>query len=199
MYKNQKCDIDDAMEIQNKESVLKKHEAPKDVDRPGELSNSCLKVGGFYKFFFAFAFNSSYLTSVKTDGVRLEDVLKDYSRPRYEIQTYEFLAKQQIGKLLSNPKSHIFVIKDFDEGSRPEEQHLVVSCFDEEIVKFPTQPARTKISRDSGSNLKDFFIVLTREEVDIIGPIMVVDDESLMMFGSGPNIIKKDFSNDLDG
>ncbi|GJW50943.1 hypothetical protein Tco_0092294 [Tanacetum coccineum] len=101
--------------------------------------------------------------------------------------------------LLSNPKSHIFVIKDFDEGSRPEEQHLVVSCFDEEIVKFPTQPARTKISRDSGSNLKDFFIVLTREEVDIIRPIMVVEDESLMMLGSDPNIIKKDFSNDFDG
>ncbi|GKF96772.1 hypothetical protein Tco_0292593, partial [Tanacetum coccineum] len=37
------------------------------------------------------------------------------------------------------------------------------------------------------------------EEVDIIGPIMVVEDESLMMLGSGPNIIKKDFSNDLDG
>nr|GEV22640.1 hypothetical protein [Tanacetum cinerariifolium] len=77
------------------ESVLKKHEAPKDVDQPGELSNSCLNLGGFYKFFFAFAFNSSYLTSVKTDSVRLEDVLKDYSRPRYEIETYEFLDKHQ--------------------------------------------------------------------------------------------------------
>ncbi|GJS54909.1 putative nucleotidyltransferase, ribonuclease H [Tanacetum coccineum] len=89
--------------------------------------------------------------------------------------------------------------KDCDDGSRPEEQHLVVACSDEEIVKFPTQPATTKISGDNGSNLEDFLIVLTREEADIIGPIMAVEDESLMMLGSGPNIIKKEFSNDLDG
>ncbi|GJX41755.1 putative nucleotidyltransferase, ribonuclease H [Tanacetum coccineum] len=61
--------------------------------------------------------------------------------------------------------------RDCDDGSRPEEQHLVVPCFDEEIVK---------------------------EEADIIKPIMTVKEEPLMMLGSGPNIIKEDFSNDLD-
>ncbi|GJV50101.1 hypothetical protein Tco_1440313 [Tanacetum coccineum] len=88
--------------------------------------------------------------------------------------------------------------RDCDEGSRPEEQHLVVSCYDEEIVKFPTQPATTEISGDNGSNLEDFLIVLTREEADIIRLIMVVEEEPLIMLGSSPNIIKEDFSNDLD-
>ncbi|GJZ91481.1 transposon ty3-I gag-pol polyprotein [Tanacetum coccineum] len=64
--------------------------------------------------------------------------------------------------------------KDCDDGLRPEEQHLVVPCFDEEIVKFPTQPATTEISGED-------------------------EEEPLMMLGSGPNIIKEDFSNDLDG
>ncbi|GKD09769.1 hypothetical protein Tco_1189454 [Tanacetum coccineum] len=86
-----------------------------------------------------------------------------------------------------------------DDGSRPEEQHIVVSCFDEEIVKFPTQPTTTEISGDNGSNLEDFMIVLTREEGDIIKPIMTIKEEPLMMLGSGPNIIKEDFSTDLDG
>ncbi|GKA92421.1 hypothetical protein Tco_0814346 [Tanacetum coccineum] len=104
-----------------------------------------------------------------------------------------------VGTLLSNPKSQIFVTKDCDDGSRPEEQHLVVPCSDEEIVKFPTQPATTEISGDNGSNSEDFLIVLTREEADIIRPIMMVEDEPLMMLGSGPNFIKEDFSNDLDG
>ncbi|GJS31648.1 RNA-directed DNA polymerase [Tanacetum coccineum] len=76
-----------------------------------------------------------------------------------------------VGTLLSNPKSQIFVTEDCDDGSRPKEQHLVVPCSDEEIVKFPTQHATTKIRGDNGSNLKDFLIVLTREEADIIGPI----------------------------
>ncbi|GJY33580.1 hypothetical protein Tco_0418049 [Tanacetum coccineum] len=89
-------------------------------------------------------------------------------------------------------------VENCDDGSRPEEQHLVVPCSDEEIVKFLTQPATTEISGDNGSNLEDFLIVLTREEADIIGPIMVVEDEPLMMLGLGPNIIKEDFSNDLD-
>ncbi|GKD50325.1 hypothetical protein Tco_1279301 [Tanacetum coccineum] len=101
--------------------------------------------------------------------------------------------------LLSNPKSQIFATEDCDDGSRPEEQHLVVLFFDEKIVKFPTQPATTEISREDGSNLEGFLIVLTREEVDIIRPIMAVEEEPLMMLGSGPNIIKEDFSNDLDG
>nr|GEV63975.1 RNA-directed DNA polymerase [Tanacetum cinerariifolium] len=95
-----------------------------------------------------------------------------------------------VGTLLSNPKSQIFVTEDCDDGSRPEEQHLVVPCFDEEIVKFLTQHATTEISRDNDSNLEDFLIALTREEADIIGPIMAVEDEPLMMLGSGPNIIK---------
>ncbi|GJW81562.1 hypothetical protein Tco_0145537 [Tanacetum coccineum] len=51
------------------------------------------------------------------------------------------------------------------------------ACFDEEIVKFPTQPATTEISGDNGSNLEDFLIVLTREEADIIRPIMTVKEE----------------------
>ncbi|GJZ00487.1 RNA-directed DNA polymerase [Tanacetum coccineum] len=51
--------------------------------------------------------------------------------------------------------------KDCDDGSRPEDQHLVVPSSDEEI------------------------------EADVIGPIMVVEDEPLMMLGSGPNISKK--------
>ncbi|GJR24678.1 transposon ty3-I gag-pol polyprotein [Tanacetum coccineum] len=90
-------------------------------------------------------------------------------------------------------------VENCDDGSRPEEQHLVVPCFNKEIVKFPTQAATTEISGDNGSNLEDFLILLTREEADIIGPIMAVEDEPLTMLGSGPNIIKKDFSNDLDG
>ncbi|GJW47617.1 hypothetical protein Tco_0079263 [Tanacetum coccineum] len=53
---------------------------------------------------------------------------------------------------------------DEDDGSTPEEQHLVVPCSDEEFVKFPAQPATTEIIRDNG-----------------------------------PNIIKEDFSNDLNG
>nr|GEY13990.1 putative nucleotidyltransferase, ribonuclease H [Tanacetum cinerariifolium] len=104
-----------------------------------------------------------------------------------------------VGMLLSNPKSQIFVPEDCDDGSRPVEQHLVVPCSDEEIVKFLIQPTTTKISGDNGSNLEDFLIVLTREEADIIEPIMTVEYEPLMMLGSGPNIINEDFSNDLDG
>ncbi|GJZ68042.1 hypothetical protein Tco_0631282 [Tanacetum coccineum] len=79
-----------------------------------------------------------------------------------------------VGTLLSNPNSQIFVTEDCDDRSRLEEQHLVVPCSDEEIVKFPTQSATTEISGDN-------------------------EDESLMMLRSGPNIIKEDLSNDLDG
>ncbi|GJT03335.1 hypothetical protein Tco_0824504 [Tanacetum coccineum] len=45
---------------------------------------------------------------------------------------------------ISNSKSQIFVTEDCDDGSRPEET-LVVASSDEEIVKFPTQPAITEI------------------------------------------------------
>ncbi|GKC99632.1 hypothetical protein Tco_1169907 [Tanacetum coccineum] len=69
----------------------------------------------------------------------------------------------------------IFVTDDCDDRSRPEEQHLVVQCFNEEIVKFSTQPATTEISGED------------------------VEDEPLTVLGSGRNIIKEDFSNDLDG
>ncbi|GJS70080.1 ribosomal RNA-processing protein 8 [Tanacetum coccineum] len=69
--------------------------------------------------------------------------------------------------------------KDCDDGSRPEEQQIVVPCSDEEIVKFPTQPVTTEISRDNDSNLEDFLIVLTREEADIIRPIMESNDTIL--------------------
>nr|GEY43237.1 putative nucleotidyltransferase, ribonuclease H [Tanacetum cinerariifolium] len=102
-------------------------------------------------------------------------------------------------RLLSNPKSHIVVTEDCNDGSRPKEQHLVVSSSDEEIVKFPRQRAITEISGENGSNLEEFLNVLTVEEADITGLIMAVEDEPLMMLGLGPNIIKEDFSNDLDG
>nr|GEV48978.1 RNA-directed DNA polymerase [Tanacetum cinerariifolium] len=80
-----------------------------------------------------------------------------------------------VDRLLSNPKSQIFVTEDCDDGSRPEEQHeqhLVVSCSDEEIVKFPTQPTPTKISGEDGSNLEEFLNVLIIEEADITRPVM---------------------------
>ncbi|GJY26615.1 transposon ty3-I gag-pol polyprotein [Tanacetum coccineum] len=102
-----------------------------------------------------------------------------------------------VDRLLSNPKSQIFVTEDCDDGSRPEEQHLVVPCSNEETVKFPTQPATTEISEEDGSNLEEFLNVVTMEEDDITGPIMAVKDEPLMMLGSCPNIIKEDLSNDL--
>ncbi|GKB12028.1 hypothetical protein Tco_0845951 [Tanacetum coccineum] len=50
-----------------------------------------------------------------------------------------------VDRLLSNPKSHIFVIEDCDDGSRPEEQHLVVSCSNEENVKFLTWLKSSKV------------------------------------------------------
>ncbi|GKB76291.1 RNA-directed DNA polymerase, partial [Tanacetum coccineum] len=104
-----------------------------------------------------------------------------------------------VDRLLLNPKSNIFVTKDCDDGSRPEEQHLVVSYSDEEIVKFLTQPAIIEISGEDGSNLKDFLNVLTVKEAYITRPIMAVEDEPLMMRRLGPNIIKECFSNDLGG
>ncbi|GJW21029.1 hypothetical protein Tco_0031651 [Tanacetum coccineum] len=76
------------------------------------------------------------------------------------------------------------------------EEHLVVPCSAEEIVKFPTQPE--KIGEDGG-HLEEFQDVLTGDEVDITGPLITVEDEPLMMLGSDPNTIKEDFSNDLDG
>ncbi|GJV61756.1 hypothetical protein Tco_1467856 [Tanacetum coccineum] len=67
-----------------------------------------------------------------------------------------------IDRLLSNPKSHIFVTKDCDDGSRPEEQHLVVSCADEEIVMLLTQLPKVENKwRKYGSNFGDFLNVLT--------------------------------------
>ncbi|GJW61149.1 hypothetical protein Tco_0110484 [Tanacetum coccineum] len=108
-------------------------------------------------------------------------------------------AQEASEDIISNPKSQTFVTEDCDDGSRPEEQHLVVPCSDEEIVKFLTQHAATEISGEDGSNLEEFSDVLTVEEADIMGPIMAVEDEPLMMLRSDPNIIKEDFSNDLDG
>ncbi|GJW47616.1 hypothetical protein Tco_0079262 [Tanacetum coccineum] len=70
---------------------------------------------------------------------------------------------------------------ELETKQHQEEQHLVVPCSDEEFVKFPTQPATTEIIGDNGINLENFFIVLTREEADIIRPIMAVEDEPLMM------------------
>ncbi|GKC90948.1 hypothetical protein Tco_1151597, partial [Tanacetum coccineum] len=104
-------------------------------------------------------------------------------------------AQQASDDIISNPKSQIFVIEECDDGSRPEE-HLVVPCSAKEIVKFPTQPE--KIGEDGG-HLEEFLDVLTRDEVDITGPLITVEDEPLMMLGSDLNTIKKDFSNDLDG
>ncbi|GJZ41854.1 putative nucleotidyltransferase, ribonuclease H [Tanacetum coccineum] len=89
---------------------------------------------------------------------------------------------------------YVFVVVD-----RLEEEYLVVPCSDEKIVKFSTQPATTKISREDGSNLEEFSNVLTVKEADITGLIMAAEDEPFMMLGSSPNIIKEDFSNDHDG
>ncbi|GKE18677.1 hypothetical protein Tco_1426254 [Tanacetum coccineum] len=50
-------------------------------------------------------------------------------------------AQQASDDIISNPKSQIFAIEECDDGSRPEE-HLVVPCSAEEIVKFPTQPLK---------------------------------------------------------
>ncbi|GKC12726.1 hypothetical protein Tco_1009508 [Tanacetum coccineum] len=36
------------------------------------------------------------------DGIRVDDLLKEYSRPRYEIETYEFAAIQQVWCPLSS-------------------------------------------------------------------------------------------------
>ncbi|GJT02998.1 hypothetical protein Tco_0824167 [Tanacetum coccineum] len=104
-------------------------------------------------------------------------------------------AQQASDDIISNPKSQIFAIEECDDGSRPEE-HLVVPCSAEEIVKLPTQPE--KIGEDGG-HLEEFQDVLTGDEVDITGPLITVEDEPLMMLGSDPNTIKEDFSNDLDG
>ncbi|GJY94832.1 hypothetical protein Tco_0511193 [Tanacetum coccineum] len=76
---------------------------------------------------------------------------------------------------------------------------MMAICSDKENVKFPTQPAITEMSEEDGSNLEELLDVLTVEEADITGPIMAVVDEPLMMLGSDPNIIKEDFSNELDG
>nr|GEY37686.1 hypothetical protein [Tanacetum cinerariifolium] len=78
------------------------------------------------------------------------------------------------------------------------EEHIVVPCSNEEVVKYLTQPATTKISGEDGSNLEEFLDVLTLEEAGIQGPIMVIEDEPLMVLGSD-NIINEDFINDLDG
>ncbi|GJS67460.1 hypothetical protein Tco_0682024 [Tanacetum coccineum] len=88
--------------------------------------------------------------------------------------------------------------KEVEEWEKPEE-HLMVSCLDEEIVKFPTQHATTEISGEDGSNLEEFLDVLIVEEANITRPIMAVEDEHLMVLGSVLDIIKEDFSNDLDG
>ncbi|GJT40561.1 hypothetical protein Tco_0940426 [Tanacetum coccineum] len=105
-------------------------------------------------------------------------------------------AQEASEDIISNSTSQISVTKDCDDGSRLEE-HLVVPCSNGEIVKYPTQPVTTEISREDGSNFE--IDVLTVEEADITGLIMAVEDEPLMMLGSHPHIIKEDFSNDLDG
>ncbi|GKB01328.1 hypothetical protein Tco_0829372 [Tanacetum coccineum] len=124
---------------------------------------------------------------------------KEFQAERKETRVSYALVVKGVEDVMENAIPAIFATEYCDDGSRPEEQHLVVLCFDEEIVKFPTQPATTEISREDGSNLEDFLIVLTRDEFDIIKPIMAVEEEPLMMLGSGLNIIKEDFSNDLDG
>nr|GEV02998.1 transposon Ty3-I Gag-Pol polyprotein [Tanacetum cinerariifolium] len=119
--------------------------------------------------------NTTLLVSISSEVLDFNSIKElyaideDFGNIRMELETKqhrgEFLLLDGYlfkGTLLSNPKSQIFVTKDCDDRSRPEEQHLVVPCYDEEIVKFPTQHATTEISRDNGSNLEDFLIVLTR-------------------------------------
>nr|GEZ85797.1 putative Ty3-gypsy-like retroelement Pol polyprotein [Tanacetum cinerariifolium] len=69
-----------------------------------------------------------------------------------------------------NHKSLSLKIVMMDQDLKNNLQPPVVLCSDEEIVKFPTQPF-----------------------------VIEIKDELLMMLGSGPNIIKEDFSNDFDG
>ncbi|GJT26486.1 hypothetical protein Tco_0906761 [Tanacetum coccineum] len=81
-------------------------------------------------------------------------------------------SKLPIIKLARSSGSYEKERQDCDDGSRLEE-NLVVKSSDEEIVKFPTQHATTKISGED-------------------------EDEPFMMLGSDLNTIKEDFSNDLD-
>ena len=95
--------------------------------------------------------------------------------------------------VISNPKSQIFVNEDCEDGSTPKEK-LVVACSNEEIVKYPTQPATTEISGEDGSNLEEFLDLLTVEEAVVTGPIMAVEDEPLMVLESDGMINKKEFA-----
>ncbi|GJR03963.1 hypothetical protein Tco_0526947 [Tanacetum coccineum] len=77
---------------------------------------------------------------------------------------------------------------------------MVVACSDEKIVKYPKQPATTKISEisaEDGSNLEEFLDVLSVKEANTTGPVMAVEDEPIMGLGSYPNINKED--NDEQG
>nr|GFB44398.1 hypothetical protein [Tanacetum cinerariifolium] len=98
----------------------------------------------------------------------------------------------------SQTEERIYNVKNKFEALIVEStQHLLVPCSNEEIVKYPTQPATTKISGQDDSNLE--LDVLIMEEAGVKELIMGVEDEPLMLLGSDPDIIKEDFFNDLDG
>nr|GEU33494.1 transposon Ty3-I Gag-Pol polyprotein [Tanacetum cinerariifolium] len=169
-----------------------------DVDEAFDIKNSrasCFQVRGFM---LPKLRKATLIVSISNEVVGL-DLIKELYASDKNFATLGWISNQATSGLLSNPKSQIFVIKDCDDGSRPEEQYLVVPCYDEKIVKSPTQPATTEISGEDGSNLEKFSNVLTVKVADTTRPIMAVEDEPLMMLGSGPNIITEDFSNDLDG
>ncbi|GJZ65654.1 hypothetical protein Tco_0622350 [Tanacetum coccineum] len=114
----------------------------------------------------------------------LIDLLKKYaisigrSKEVEEWEKWRDLKRAQEASedIISNPKSQIFVIEDCDDGSRKEE-HLVVPCSDEEIVKFPTQPATTEKSSEDGGNLEELILTSAMDKGDFTGPILAVKED----------------------
>nr|GEW82697.1 hypothetical protein [Tanacetum cinerariifolium] len=152
--------VDESLDIEKLRGVLPKND----------------KVAG------ALSRKTTLLVSISNEAVGFDSIKELYaSDENFCITWIEFKTKKHQGEFLILDND---LLKDYDDGSRPKEQHLVVSCSDEEIVKFPRQHTITEISGEDGSNLEEFSNVLTAEEADITGPIMEVEDEPLMMPGS---------------
>ncbi|GJY48823.1 hypothetical protein Tco_0438779 [Tanacetum coccineum] len=95
--------------------------------------------------------------------------------------------------------------EDCDDGSRKEE-HVVVPCSDEEIVKSPTQPATTEKSSEDGGNLEELILTSAVDKGKFTGPILAVKedlgqkliddlDEPLIVLESYGMINKNKFAN----
>ncbi|PWA57829.1 hypothetical protein CTI12_AA275620 [Artemisia annua] len=87
-------------------------------------------------------------------------------------------AQEASENIISNPKSQIFVNEDCEDGSTPEE-NLVVTCSNEEIVKYPTQPTTTttKISGEDGGILEELMVTLVVEKTDFTRPILAANED----------------------